>query len=75
MATSLDPGALAMQTLVGVRFEREAVNQAFENLDFNKYFGRVRVRRNPDLNLWLELALYIGGATWLYNLYSVFLLQ
>ena len=27
--------------LVGVRFEREAVNQVFENLDFNKYFGRV----------------------------------
>lgn len=28
--------------LVGVRFEREAVNQVFENLDFNKYFGRVK---------------------------------
>ena len=28
-------------SLVGVRFEREAVNQVFENLDFNKYFGRV----------------------------------
>ena len=27
--------------LVGVRFEREAVKQVFENLDFNKYFGRV----------------------------------
>lgn len=27
--------------LVGVRFEREAVNQVFENLGFNKYFGRV----------------------------------
>ena len=27
--------------LVGVRFEREAVNQVFENLDVNKYFGRV----------------------------------
>ena len=27
--------------LVGVRFEREAVTQVFENLDFNKYFGRV----------------------------------
>lgn len=27
--------------LVGVRFEREAVNQVFEKLDFNKYFGRV----------------------------------
>lgn len=29
--------------LVGVRFEREAVKQVFENLDFNKYFGRVTV--------------------------------
>ena len=27
--------------LVGVRFELEAVKQVFENLDFNKYFGRV----------------------------------
>ena len=27
--------------LIGVRFEREAVKQVFENLDFNKYFGRV----------------------------------
>lgn len=27
--------------LVGVRFERETVKQVFENLDFNKYFGRV----------------------------------
>ena len=29
------------EALVGVRFEREAVKQVFENLDFNKYFGRV----------------------------------